>query len=265
LSRFFRTELLSNAEVAAGHRLASFGLPPDIPSPAAGQFFMVGLPGLQDPLLKRPFSLHRITGEGDVQILYRIRGKGTRLLAELKEGDPVEVLGPLGTAFPLDCIGTPVLVGGGLGTVPLVQLALSLSGRSPRIFLGARTADELLSRDLFQEADPGTVMTTEDGTLGLKGLVSEPFAKFLESGEPCTVYACGPSPMLAAISLICRGKGVRGHVSLEEHMACGVGACMGCVTDTLDGYKSVCREGPVFSMDRVRFSLPSVKTRKEGD
>ncbi len=225
---------------------------------------MLGIPGLQDPLLKRPFSLHRLTEEGRVEVLYRIRGKGTRLLAGLKPGDAIEVLGPLGTSFPLEGPVTPVLVGGGLGVVPLVQLALSLIGRSPRIFLGARSGAELLSLELFQKVDPATSVSTENGDAGLKGFVTAPLQAFLEAGGSCTVYACGPLPMLAAVSDLCRAKGAKGYVSLEEHMACGVGACMGCVTDTVDGYKSVCREGPVFPMEKIRFSPFSASTDRGG-
>ncbi len=265
MSRLFKVPLLSNTEVADGHRLASFALPRETRAPQAGQFFMVGIPGLQDPLLKRPFSLHRMTDEGRVEILYRIRGKGTRLLAERTTGDVIEVLGPLGKPFPLDSTGRPVLVGGGLGAVPLVQLALSLAGRSPRIFLGARAGAELLSLDWFRKADPETVVSTENGEAGLKGFVTEPFRAYLEdSGPTCTVYACGPTPMLAAVSAICRDRGIPGYVSLEEHMACGVGACMGCVTETVEGYKSVCREGPVFPMEQVRFSFPGGSPERGG-
>lgn len=208
-----------------------------------------------DPLLKRPFSLHRIRSNGAVEIVYRVMGRGTELLAGLEPGSPIEILGPLGNGFPRAREGRPVLVGGGLGIVPLVALGQALQEKKPRIVVGARNRDELLSLPLLRKMDPHMTVCTDDGSEGLRGRVPDALVSCLESSmaeEPLTLYACGPYPMLKALQELAARKDLPGFVSMEEHMACGLGACMGCVAPTVSGYRRVCREGPVFPLEEVK-------------
>ncbi len=217
---------------------------------------MLGLSAGSDPLLKRPFSLYRTTSEGFVQILYRVKGKGTRLMSSFKSGTVLKVLGPLGNGFPLPVAGKqPLLVGGGLGIVPLVALAESIKQNSPIVFVGARNRDEVLAENVLSETGHHIEIVTDDGSQGRRGLVTDMLEDFLrKSTMPLSsyvLYGCGPRPMLKALSDIAGRLGIECYVSLEEHMACGVGACMGCVVKTPAGYRRVCKEGPVFPISEV--------------
>lgn len=255
MSKFFETALIENREVARDHVLLTFKLPENTPSPLPGQFFMVGMTFGLDPMLKRPFSLHRINPDGSVSILYRIRGRGTRLLRSLQKGDSIQVIGPLGRGFPLKPDHRPLLVGGGLGVVPLVALAQAFSAMSPRIVIGARTAEELLSVQELLAVDADMRIVTDDGSRGRKGIVTDILEEILGNSVagPWVMFSCGPRPMLKSIAALSRKHNVKGYMSLEEHMACGVGACMGCVARTSSGYRRVCAEGPVFDVGELEF------------
>ena len=228
------------------------------PKPKAGQFFMLGLSTGSDPLLKRPFSLYRTTSNGLIQILYRVKGKGTRLMSTLKPGSVLNILGPLGNGFPDPGAKQPVLVGGGLGIVPLVALAESMKQNPlnpPMIFIGARNIDEVLAENVLSETGHHIEIATDDGSHGKHGFVTDMLEDFLSRNtnplSSYVLYGCGPRPMLKALSDISGRLAIEGYVSLEEHMACGVGACMGCVVKTHAGYKRVCKEGPVFHINEV--------------
>ncbi len=208
-----------------------------------------------DPLLKRPFSLHRWLGR-DFQILYRTVGKLTYILKDKKPGDTVEIVGPLGTGFPVTKSKTKkILAAGGLGMAPLLALAESMKGQKTILFLGAKTKKDLLCINELMSLGIKPVVSTDDGSLGCKGLITEKVNDFLRRyASPVTdycLYACGPRPMLKELSLLAKNFNLKGYIALEENMACGIGACMGCVVNTKKGFKPVCKEGPVFSIDEI--------------
>jgi len=213
-----------------------------------------------DPLLKRPLSLHRWLG-GDFQLLYRVAGKGTDILSRKKPGDVLEILGPLGNGFPLKQKTAPViLVAGGIGIAPIFGLAETLTkGKnregSPLLFYGARTKEELLCLDELKSLGIDPVISTDDGTLGKKGNIVNALTKYTarhgKSIADHTLFACGPEPMLKSLSLAAVKLGIKGYIAMEQHMACGIGTCLGCVVRTVGGYKRVCKEGPVFPIGDI--------------
>jgi dihydroorotate dehydrogenase electron transfer subunit len=223
---------------------------------------MIGIPG-SETLLRRPFSVCGIPGTFEdapdhaVQVLYKVVGTGTGLLATLGPGANIEVLGPLGNGFeaPADEATRPVFVAGGIGSAPFPALAswLSPQAAAPLMFYGARTESDLPLADWFAARTERLVLTTEDGSVGHEGLVTEPLGELLESSPPESLhlYVCGPDPMLKAVAALAEKHGVVCDLSLEAHMACGFGVCLGCVVPTRQAgsdeirYDRVCVEGPV--------------------
>ncbi len=207
-----------------------------------------------DPLLKRAFSLFRKTGDG-LQILYRVRGKGTGILRNMKEGASLDMLGPLGNFYPLPSEDqTPLIIAGGIGIASVFSLIERLAGKAI-VFYGARTQDDLLMLNEVREYAHDVIVSTDDGSAGRKGTAAETLRSFLPSyaSSPTQfcIYACGPHPLLKALSQTTKEFRIRAYVSMEEHMACGIGACLGCVVKTHDGYKRVCKEGPVMTATEI--------------
>jgi dihydroorotate dehydrogenase electron transfer subunit len=263
LSRAFRAEIKENLPLNANHNLLSLINLDPMDEPCPGQFYMLQVNRGFDPLLKRAFSLFRRTGDG-FQILYRIKGKGTALLRQMKKGSVIEILGPLGNGFPLPAPEeNPLIIAGGVGIASVFSLAETLPKRA--VIYGARVHEELfmagdLEKILEEAGDPdavhGVVLCTDDGSCGIKGTVADVLHDFLRqgigSGRP-VIYACGPRPMLKEIARIASSHNIKTYVSLEEHMACGIGACLGCVTKTKAGYERVCKEGPVFDASEIEW------------
>jgi len=232
-----------------------------------GQFCMLhslNIPATYDPLLGRPLSIHDARDDGTLSFLYRKSGKGTRLLSMLEQGDNVRILGPLGNGFTWKRDSMCILVGGGMGIAPLLFLTRRIkeSGASFCIILGAATAGELACIESFRalSQDDSLFLATEDGSMGTKGLVTDILKEFLhtEKGEKGshTVMTCGPWPMMKAVAMICRKEDMACQVSLEAHMACGTGLCLGCAVPTAGektGYIHVCREGPVTDAGNVKW------------
>jgi dihydroorotate dehydrogenase electron transfer subunit len=256
LSRFFRAEIKGNRPLHENHNLLSLLNLDAMIEPLPGQFYMLQTGKGYDPLLKRAFSLFRRTPDG-LQILYRIKGKGTSILRSLKEGAVVDMIGPLGNGYPLPSREeVPLIIAGGIGIASVFSLAEKLSGNA-FVFYGARVEEELFMTDELQEIYRDLVVCTDDGSCGRKGTVMDVLDDFMGSqpvkmGKP-VIYACGPHPMLKEIAALSATLGVTAHVSLEEHMACGIGACLGCVVKTKGGYKRVCKEGPVFDAGEIEW------------
>ncbi len=214
-----------------------------------GQFVQIFMPQEHPHMLPRPFSVHKADPEnGIITILVEIKGQGSRLLASREPGSFLKLLGPLGNGFPPPPPGS-ILVAGGMGVAPLAFLAESVK-YSRTLLYCARTADLLIC----PEADfniPGLqiMRATDDGTAGFRGTAADLLSGCI--AEAPAVFACGPRPMLVAVKEICLKRRVRAWLSLEERMACGVGACVGCVVPTIKGYKRVCRDGPVFPAEEV--------------
>ena len=231
-----------------------------------GQFVHLRIREGSDPLLRRPFSIHRVDRErGEVQVLYQVVGRGTKFLSRKLVGERLDVLGPLGHGFEVSEKGGGVLlVAGGIGVAPLIFLCEDLlRGRAVTALIGAQSRDGILCDDLLGSWDATVHIATDDGSLGHRGVVTDLLKAQLEAGREASaspvVYACGPVAMLRAVAALCQKHGISCQVSLESRMACGLGACLGCAVKVRSSvppgyeYKRVCKEGPVFDAEEVIF------------
>ncbi len=247
---YFRTKITEVERLGKEYALLRFsGNTPVSGEP--GQFVMVRGDWGTDPVLPRAFSIVEVGEHGS--ILVRVVGKGTELLAGMRRDESLWVLGPIGRAYPAPEVGTrSVLVAGGVGVAPLLFLAERLpQDPKPICIYGARTSHDLpLSDRLEKRAE--LIVTTEDGSVGEKGLVTEPLERLLDGDEKLHIFSCGPTPMLEAVGKMAMNKGTSCHISLESPMACGVGTCKGCAVKAPDGeYVYVCSDGPVFEAAEV--------------
>ena len=231
-----------------------------------GHFVALAVGGPESGLLlRRSFAVldartHSAHGS-TVRIVFSVAGAGTAWLARRRVGDPVDVVGPLGRPFPLPREPHPaVLVGGGYGSAPLLPLAEALAARgcAVHLVLGAATADRLYGVADAERLGESATVTTDDGSSGTRGRVTDVLPDLLARTGAATVYACGPMAMLAAVSRVASTHGAEAQVAVEESMACGIGVCMTCVLPVVgdDGRTRMvrsCVEGPVFAGDRVRF------------
>lgn len=207
--------------------------------------------------LRRPISIAGIDKErGTLRIVFAVRGKGTDVLAGLNQGDAMDMIAPIGHGFTLMSEAAHViLVGGGIGVPPMLPLA-AYYGRKATAISGFRSFPQVILQEELEAFGANTICCTEDGTAGaVKGFVTTPLEQFLSEGADA-VYACGPVPMLKAVAEVCIRNGVYCEISLEERMACGIGACLGCAcrTKTENGgehFQHVCKNGPVFKAEEV--------------
>ena len=207
-----------------------------------GQFVQIRLPGFQ---LRRPFSVG-MTDETGFVIYYQAAGPGTQALRGVAPGERLDVLTGLGQGFDLSRAGdSPLLIGGGTGASPLLYLARELISREihPQMLLGFGSREDVFLTEAFQELGVTPILTTADGSMGLRGFVTDAMDR-----DCSFFYACGPLPMLRAV---CAKSPAPGQLSLEARMGCGFGACMGCTIPTARGPKRVCREGPVFDKEEL--------------
>jgi dihydroorotate dehydrogenase electron transfer subunit len=223
------------------------------PEAVPGQFISVYTKD-RSRLLPRPISICEI-GNDSIRIVYRIAGKGTKEFSEYNAGDDIDILGPLGNGFPLEegKGGGSILIGGGIGIPPMLELAKRLDG-DKTIVLGYRDKDTFLDRDL--EKYGRIVIATDDGSLGTKGNVIDAIREQEVKGS--VIFACGPAPMLRGVKAFAGERGIKAFISLEERMACGVGACLGCVCGSVKtddhskvNNKRICADGPVFEASEV--------------
>ncbi len=206
-------------------------------------------------LLPRPISICGIDAEaGTLRVVYRIAGEGTRLFSQMKAGDSLEVMGPLGNGFTMKD-KKAIIVGGGIGIPPMLELAKQLDCEKT-VVLGYR--DELFLKEEF-EACANVAVATEDGSAGTRGTVIDAIKAAQVSGE--IIYACGPMPMLKALAEYADAHGMEAQISLEERMACGIGACLGCICKTKEkdhhtnvNNTRICKDGPVFDAKEVVFA-----------
>lgn len=234
---------------------------PEIASLAKpGQFVMIRTGKSNDPLLRRPFSIYQTSSDGCFQILFKVVGRGTSLLSHCRAGEYLSVLGPLGRGFRIDPQQKACLVGGGMGIAPLLFLGKRVlqkcPDQGPVVVLGAKNREELEPLiDDFAALGLKVHAATEDGSLGHHGLLTD-ILKVLELGSQCMTYVCGPKPMMAAVHLFCRNMHYGCQVSVETSMACGMGACLGCIVPLeKGGYGHSCFEGPVFDAEDLLWSL----------
>lgn len=231
-----------------------------------GQFIEMKVSNGIGSLLRKPFGIHRIIKDQVIEVVYEVVGTGTEILSKKKTGKMLDIIGPLGNGFncsspvrrfaslPALPAGRPVLVAGGIGVAPLVYLAQKLARQKPLILLGAKTKNIILCEKEFRDLGCEVKIATDDGSRGYKGFATDLFKSLLANwptGQPATIYACGPKPMLKATAGIAARHKIPCQALLEEYMACGLGVCLGCPVKTRDGYKMVCKDGPVFEASEV--------------
>jgi dihydroorotate dehydrogenase electron transfer subunit len=262
-------ELVTTRRVGAYEQM-TFAAPDVAGLARPGQFVAVAVGGdTSATLLRRCFSIHEVSPAGadggvdggTVDLVVATHGPGTRWLTELRTGDTVDIVGPLGRPFPLPTEPAPcVLVGGGYGSAPLFWLAAALRQRGCHVemVLGAASEDRLFGVAEARRAADGVTVTTDDGSMGTRGWVSDVLPDVLRRSGASVVYGCGPMAMLHSITRVAEAEGAVAHVAVEESMACGVGVCMTCVMPVVGGDGRTrmvrsCVEGPVFRGDRVRW------------
>ena len=264
----FTAPVLRNVDLGRGNWLLEFEARDVALAMRPAQFFMIGAPG-SDVLLRRPFSVCGLPGTftdgqpGAVQVLYRVSGRGTRLLASLSTGAPLHVLGPLGRGYTIPVANDAkiIIVAGGIGCAPFPAFLAEMQreGRRATMIYGARSADELPLLDWFRERCDSVLVTTDDGSLGAPGFVTGPLGEMLRAPgrERLHIYACGPTPMLKAVAEMALASGVVCDLALEAPKPQAIGVCLGCVVPTRASpggaiaYDRVCVEGPVMRAERV--------------
>jgi dihydroorotate dehydrogenase electron transfer subunit len=227
-----------------------------------GQFVTIKIAEDDEPLLRRPFSIHRAQGK-TIEILYEVVGKGTEILSQKKVGEDLDVIGPLGSGFSyhlsLAAYRLPILIAGGMGVAPIFFLAEQITNDYPKfdieVLVGSRTAKQLLCENEFKKLGCSVKISTDDGSRGFRGKVTQLLENMLSDSlirqERPMLYACGPRPMLRKVYRLVSEYKIPAQISLEEHMACGIGACFGCAVKTREGFKRVCKEGPVFNAGEI--------------
>jgi dihydroorotate dehydrogenase electron transfer subunit len=275
-----------NRPLTGGHFLLSLEAPRQAQATRPGQFAMIRLLGRSDALLRRPMSIYNVKPAGGsrangrgrskpriVQVLYKVVGRGTRLMSELERGDRVGLLAPLGHGIfeeeylrEAQAADEVLHVAGGIGIAALLLPAkrLHAAGIRQRLFFGGRTKADLVGVEDFRKHVRHLELATEDGSRGHKGFVSRPFEDFLarNASRKYLVLVCGPWPMLEAVVAISKRFGHPCLVSMENRMGCGLGVCLGCCI-RVEGeghgtYQRVCTEGPVFRAEKVIWERESI-------
>ena len=217
-----------------------------------GQFVHIRLTDTIDPLLRRPFSIADCDAtKGTLTFIYRVIGHGTALMTKLKPGDTINCMGPLGNGFDVTA-KRPLLVGGGMGLAPLLLLAKAFCSRPATILMGGRNEQELFWPELYAGICPNIHITSDDGSVGHHGFTVDLLPELLKQDKFDVIYACGPHAMLKGVAEVAAHYGVPCQVSLEDYMACGVGACLSCTCASTSGKRhKVCTDGPVFWAQEV--------------
>lgn len=225
-----------------------------LPAIRGGQFVQVRVDGCDKAYLRRPISIHDVDYQNNtIDLLIQEKHEGTKALCALPVGANVNVVLPLGNGFTMPEKGDNVLlVGGGIGIAPLLYFAKTICQDvptcAPTFLLGGRSKDDLMLLDRFREVGE-VAITTNDGSLGEAGFVTQ--HSLWNTKKINKIYACGPMPMMKAVAKLARERGLWCEVSLENQMACGIGACLCCVENTTEGNVCVCKEGPVFNIERL--------------
>lgn len=249
----------SNEFLDAQHVLLKLEPPsPDtvFPEIKAGQFVQVRVDRSPKTFLRRPISVNYVDKtKHRLWLLVQVKGEGTQTLSQLKQGDSLNLVYPLGNGFSMPQEGErPLLVGGGVGLAPMLFLGSEMKahGFEPTFLLGARTASGILERNMF-EALGRVFVTTEDGSDGERGFVTQ--HSILQEEHFDKIFVCGPTPMMKSVARYAKAQNVDCEVSLENMMACGLGACLCCVEKTVNGNVCVCKEGPVFNIKQLLWQI----------
>ncbi len=227
----------------------------------AGQFLNIKCSDSLSALLRRPVSICDVNiYTGEVRFVFQIRGDGTRLLAEKKVGDTIDILGPLGNGFTVSSdFKNSLLIGGGIGVFPLMMLSKKLEMDSTSVYLGFRNSDMVVLDKEFGYVCSDFKIATDDGSRGIKGYVTQLMEEKIKNSNIDIVYACGPESMLKIVQKNCLDNGIPCQLSMEQRMGCGIGACLVCACkikvkgENAWEYRHVCKDGPIFSGDEVIF------------
>lgn len=251
-----KIKILANDKIAPGYYKMALASPHIAKTARPGQFVHIKVNDGYEPLLRRPFSIHSIKNNDIIEILYRVVGKGTTLLSEKEVGEELDVLGPLGNGFKIDKEGMKfVIIAGGAGIAPLFLLTKNLIHYSNDVIvlIGAKSKELILCEQEFKDLGLEAQIATEDGSYGHKGVVTD--LLYLLPATSLSLFACGPAIMLHEVANFSIKNNLPCQLSLESRMACGLGACLGCVIKVKNGvktaYKRVCKEGPVFDAKEI--------------
>jgi dihydroorotate dehydrogenase electron transfer subunit len=247
--------VVANKKICPKFYRLSLHAPSVVKKARPGQFIHIRVADGLQPFFRRPFSIHR--AQKYIEILYEAVGPGTKILSSKKEGDSLDVLGPLGTPFRIPPPGVKqvVMIAGGVGVAPFLMFSDLLREEEYEWILlyGGRTRGHVFNMDDFKKNGCKVFVATDDGSVGVHGRVSKLFSKIDFDPKTTFIYTCGPRPMMASVQEFARQRGIRGQCSCEETMACGLGACLGCSTPTAQGFKTVCCDGPAFDLDEIIF------------
>jgi len=254
----FKVKISSQVRIRDNYWHCEFSAPQLAKIALPGQFINIRVNDLCEPLLRRPISIHGVS-RAKIKIFYEVVGKATEILAQKKAGEYLDIIGPLGSGFDFGREKREkrkeILVAGGMGVAPLIFLAEKLTENRKQktenritVLIGAKTKTGLLCVNDFQKLGCTVRVATDDGSQGFHGKVTALLHGLSSDFRSLSsvIYACGPRPMLKAVVDISNERGISAQLSLEEHMSCGMGACLGCVVKTKEGFKRVCKEGPVF-------------------
>jgi dihydroorotate dehydrogenase electron transfer subunit len=248
-------EILQKEEIAPGIYDITVNLPKIAKAALAGKFVNIICDGM---MLRRPISICGFNSElGTLRMVFEVRGKGTEWLSGRGVGDMLDIVGPLGRGFSLvDKTKKAVIVGGGIGTPPLLPVA-EFYRQNATVITGFRTASAAILQDDFKAAGAETILCTDDGSAGFHGFTTQALEQYLNQNKCDIIYTCGPKVMMKGIAKLAEERGIACQVSLEERMGCGVGACLCCVCGTKDNkgkqFTRVCLNGPVFPSSEVDF------------
>jgi len=258
-----KARVISNNQVSTNLFEMEVKAPQVVPLCKPGQFIHLRVSDQYDPLLRRPLSLYDVDRhENTITLLYKVVGRGTEILSRITAGEYLDIMGPLGRAFSYPQAGqAALLVGGGVGIAPLLFLARELlnQGYQTKVLYGTQSSDDLVAMDRFRQLGAEIWPATMDGKIGYQGLVTDLLREHLsvQEKESMFIYTCGPEPMMAQVAAYASEHGLEGQVSLEENMACGVGACLGCARQLKSsdkGYVKVCKDGPVFGLRELELN-----------
>jgi len=251
-------KVIANIKLNDDHHLLQLQAPDQLEKIYPGQFANIQVDHSQSVFLRRPFSIHAVDYQNNIiSILIKGIGEGTRSLSQSPVESYLSVIFPLGNGFSLPAVNEKVLlVGGGCGVAPLLHLAQVLNQNSNDVFilLGAKAAADLVELDQYTRYGK-LFTTTEDGSHGEKGFVTDHSLFGKELSQFGKIYCCGPEPMMRAVAAKAKQSSVDCEVSLENTMACGFGVCLCCVTETIQGHKCVCTDGPVFNINQLKWQI----------
>ncbi len=248
-------KVIRNIQLNPDHYLLELLAPEKLPEILPGQFVEVLIDNSKNTFLRRPFSIHNVDyAENTISLLIKRVGEGTRMLGYLEKGDFLNVIYPLGNGFSLPEYDKVLLIAGGIGIAPLLYMAKYLYGKelAHSILIGGKSKQDILRLDEYKKYGK-VYITTEDGSLGEKGVVTNHSILKVNNKNFKKIYACGPEPMLKAVARYAEDNNIDCEISLENTMACGIGACLCCVAETTEGNRCVCTDGPVFNLSELKW------------